>query len=59
MLEEEGRSLGLGLFVALKVWSSLSAFVEKALVKAGDVHSSLEQKQGWWVGPGGSSNTPS
>ena len=59
MLEEEGRSLGLGLFVALKVWSSLSAFVEKALVNAGDVHSSVEQKRGWWVGPGGSSNTPS
>lgn len=59
MLKEEGWSLGLGLFVALKVWSSHSAFVGKALVNAGDVDSSREQKWGWWVGLGGSNNAPS
>ena len=52
MLKEEGRLLGLSLFVALKVGSSHIAFVEKALVNAGDIDSSLEQKQGWWVGLG-------
>lgn len=58
MLEEEGGSLGLGLFVALKVWSSHSAF-EKALLNAGDVDSSLEQKRGRSVGLGGSNNARS
>lgn len=59
VLKEEGRLLGLSLFVALKVGSSHTAFVEKALVNAGDVDSSLEQKRGRWVGLGGSDNTPS
>lgn len=42
-LKEEGQSLGLGLFVSLKVWSTQNPFAEKALFNPGDIGSSLEQ----------------